>query len=609
MHNKWIIIITIIYLVPYLRCDSIGQKLFGNRQDFPGLEGVLGAFTDFNYDRITDVLLITESGRSVEVVDGGIDEEPYLSRRSDIKCTFADESGDRIVGIVAADFTGNSYSDVLAVTQNVHKLPTDKSFKLWLFRVNGTHILCNTTVPLVESIKSFPLVLDYNGDMIADFIVESDDCRKELWTSLWPSLWPQCLHSMHTNQLMAYPNGNAFIDLSAPKDFAADVYITGAHTMEYWFHTPGQGFTAQNSVNISYPNRDVYTVWGQSTFADIDFDGVIEHMLPVCKGGDIDACDEPQILVLSRNGSDYHWVEALDEEDSHELGLTFTQRQLFGYLDLFVTLRAGDMDSDGYPDVVTAMLDRNTSQTRAVWLQNSATDPQDSIGYRGRKFRIQWVSSEEDSSDDESIHLVTIFDFNEDGNLDILVNTHNANHSDIRLRAYENSGQLSENFLKVLVTSGICSGDECPHIRAPLVGPHVCFSPSEGKQVGCGGQMCQTAHSALQLPFVLFGLGDIPNFIENITVSIPSGPLPAAPRRQTWYELIPDSNLIIIPYPANDTANWVQKLYLDPKYFAFQTMITLTSLCCLLVVIIAILHKRELKQDIIDQREYRRHWL
>ena len=36
------------------------------------------------------------------------------------------------------------------------------------------------------------------------------------------------------------------------------------------------------------------------------------------------------------------------------------------------------------------------------------------------------------------------------------------------------------------------------------------------------GQLSQSAHFALQLPFTVFGLGQTPNFIDSIGVGIPS---------------------------------------------------------------------------------------
>jgi len=37
-----------------------------------------------------------------------------------------------------------------------------------------------------------------------------------------------------------------------------------------------------------------------------------------------------------------------------------------------------------------------------------------------------------------------------------------------------------------------------------------------------GGQLSQSAHFALQLPYVMFGLGQTPNFVEEVGAGIPN---------------------------------------------------------------------------------------
>ncbi|XP_054166825.1 T-cell immunomodulatory protein-like [Oppia nitens] len=597
-------LILILLSVSYLWChSSCADKIFDKHLSFPDINGLIAAFGDFDFDRITDIFLITDKGLSLELAKGNIDDEEYLKKWPKIKCSFDPKFGEQIVGVIPSDFTGNSYMDVLIVTQNIHSSQVladsnDKIFNIWLFISNQTYLQCNTLQPIVKDVKSFPTVLDFDGDMITDFIVETKDCQKMI--VFGKTLKSECFEYLKTSQHMQYPDSNAFIDLSKPNDFAADILIRGVNQLEYWFSN--QGYDSKNVNNISYPNRNIYKFIGQSTFADINFDGVIDHLIPVCKS-DIKTCTDPQILVLNLGESGYEWIEILHTKQ--DINLTFTLIKLFDYLDLNVMLRVGDIDLDGYPDAVTVMREIGSETTRAVWLENCRTDD----NKFGREFRFRWISDDSLSNGvigKHNVDLVSLFDFNEDGELEIIINSHISDEMTFILDAYKNSEKLSSNFIKVLVTTGV-SNDDSPqmHIRTPLIGPFLCYTPAEGDSVSCGGQLSQSSHFSLQLPFVLFGLGDTPNFVQSLTVSIPSGSQTV--RKRTWEELIPDSSIIIIA--ADNPDNWIQKLYLDPKYYAFQTLITLTSICCLLVLIIAVLHRRDLRRDILEHKEYRKHWL
>jgi integrin alpha FG-GAP repeat containing protein 1 len=64
-------------------------------------------------------------------------------------------------------------------------------------------------------------------------------------------------------------------------------------------------------------------------------------------------------------------------------------------------------------------------------------------------------------------------------------------------------------------------------------------------------QLSQSAYMALQMPYVIFGLGATPNFVEHLTVGI----LAKTPDelikgyRKDWPQIIPNSQLVISPNP------------------------------------------------------------
>ncbi len=80
--------------------------------------------------------------------------------------------------------------------------------------------------------------------------------------------------------------------------------------------------------------------------------------------------------------------------------------------------------------------------------------------------------------------------------------------------------------------------------------------------------------SSLELPFLLFGLGETPNFIEHLTVGTSSN---GEVTYHRWSLLIPNSQIIVIPRPPNDPDRCVYTSLLVGMYVLYAE-ITL-SLC------------------------------
>ncbi|CAG0909343.1 unnamed protein product [Darwinula stevensoni] len=112
-------------------------------------------------------------------------------------------------------------------------------------------------------------------------------------------------------------------------------------------------------------------------------------------------------------------------------------------------------------------------------------------------------------------------------------------------------------------------------------------------------QLSQSAHFVLQCPYVTFGLDDVSNFIESVRVSIAqSGD---GPRTRSWSQIIPNSQVIVVPSPPDKPHHWTIKLFLTPSELIVQTLLSLGSLMGLLLCIVAFLHWREKKQDRRDR--------
>ncbi|XP_035538102.1 T-cell immunomodulatory protein-like [Morone saxatilis] len=159
------------------------------------------------------------------------------------------------------------------------------------------------------------------------------------------------------------------------------------------------------------------------------------------------------------------------------------------------------------------------------------------------------------------------------------------------------------------VLSGLCSND-CPEDVKPFgvnqPGPYVMYTTVDSNgylKNASAGQLSQSAHFSLQLPYTVLGLGRSANFLDHLFVGIPRKPGETDIRKQEWTAIIPNSQLIVIPFPHNKPRSWSAKLYLTPSNSVLLTAIALIGVCVFILVIIGILHWQEKKADDREKRQ------
>ena len=80
------------------------------------------------------------------------------------------------------------------------------------------------------------------------------------------------------------------------------------------------------------------------------------------------------------------------------------------------------------------------------------------------------------------------------------------------------------------------------------------------KQPRAGAQLVQSAYAPLLTPYVLVGLGHTNGYVEGLMVGLPSGQA-----RAFTQAIVPNSRLVVIPHPYNQTNRWELRLYLEPR--------------------------------------------
>lgn len=133
-----------------------------------------------------------------------------------------------------------------------------------------------------------------------------------------------------------------------------------------------------------------FTFVGQSAFFDVNGDDRVEHFVPLCtERSCVIVALDATINSTTADVDSQQWLSIADKFDrtvnSTTFNLLFTEVQ-FGpqsQLTLPVALRHGDLNGDGYPDIVAVMRAATTkSQNLVILLENVPGD-----NFLGRTFR------------------------------------------------------------------------------------------------------------------------------------------------------------------------------------------------------------------------------
>ncbi|VDK59031.1 unnamed protein product [Cylicostephanus goldi] len=147
------------------------------------------------------------------------------------------------------------------------------------------------------------------------------------------------------------------------------------------------------------------------------------------------------------------------------------------------------------------------------------------------------------------------------------------------------------------------------------------FSMSDGWGGSLKGASCQlpaSTHRALAAPYVLFGLGRSPNFVDEVrtfssrndlyswvfqlTIGAPRYSDALAVRQHTLKQIVPNSRIVVIP-PEADGTHWLTRLYVTPSQLILQSLAVIALVCAMLLMVVAFLHYREKKEDRVERQQ------
>lgn len=575
--NKFRVVRCIVMLLVLLNRSVLGYNF--TDQVFEGnSEGLIAAFGDFNSDKLTDTFVISQNKKSFSILLSH-SKPPYL-RNTTLNCTFSSET---IISLVPGDFDGDAAMDVVVLVKSAND---DLYLNVYIAWGNLSALECPTT-PLFKMF-GHPLMLDYNSDMISDLFGLDENKLRSFWI-FGTNRTVESIVLMNSSSPLRNPHSHSFVDLDG--DMAADLLLTGENTFEFWRYT-GSGFEFNRTIDLPVKNAHFM---GQSVFVDVNFNGFLEHIVPVCVD---QRCRNSSLYLYS--ATEEHWLSV--ECDLNEWRFVVPSRTGDSTYEETITARAGDVNLDGYPDLLMTLT--HGGKKRAVLLENLPSSDKSSA--YSRKFVAKWsVLSEWNDT-----LMATFYDIQQKGVLDVLMVQEQKVDGQLQMvmSAYKNDLDYDANFIKVLVLTGRCYGN-CTYGQIPygtnLPGPFIGYRTvnSAGQpQEACSTQLFQSAYHSLQLPYSLFGLGHTPNFVETLRVGVAFPDDNAIQRRsREWTQVIPNSQMIIIPNLAGEPSHWLNKLFVTPSRAVALSAGALIGFGAFLAILVVILHIRERREDKREQ--------
>lgn len=504
-------LVYLIVLVTVARCSDITPAVFGNV-----LDGMPAAFGDFNSDELTDVFMLRgkpgDSQRTVEIFLAA-DQEPLLRPAPHLNCSFKN----LVTSVVPGDFDGDVFMDILVTTFN----RTEKLTYVHILWGGNGHLNCsNESLPLIK-MRDQPLALDYNHDMIIDLFGVSEDNKRVFWVFNEDRIPPHVIEMKWNEskpESVRSPHSNAFLDLNS--DFLSDLVVTTKKSFEIWLGTEG-GFEFSHHIYLPYNSsngqKENEGEFGQTLYLDIELTGKMALLLPLCFNKECTNCT----IMMYQNG--WHNL-GVNFRDPNNVMWGFVKPDGHRYTET-ITLRGGDFNMDGYPDLLATL--QSSSGKQSFLLQNVACKT--CIGFN-RTFEVKWQALNPFYNETA---MAVFYDFYQDGILDVILVEHDKTSNSYRTAAFKNSLDYDANFVKVMVLTGRTNsmypispgslGKKKRTYGTNLPGPSIAYrtTTQDGSpRNAIAAQLPQSAHFSLNLPYTTFGLGRTPNFVDALTIGV-----------------------------------------------------------------------------------------
>lgn len=559
--------------------SDITSNVFGSIR-----EGIIAAFGDFNSDELTDVFMITKNRKTLEVLLGA-ETEPLL--RSAYKCDF---NNLEITSVVPGDFDGDAFMDLMITAKTDKKIGRNPLLKVFINWGGSDHLNCTKEEDALITTQGEPVALDYNKDMIIDLFGMNKKSERMFWIFNKERTSPERIHMNATGGELQVPHAHAYLDLN--DDFTADLFVSTLTGFEIWHGLEKEGFEYSKDVHLPVGTDNKI---GQTIFLDVELKGTMNQILPICFDSQ---CTNSTILVYANNSYHDLQLNLIDDQTNKKWRFIVPDNEQL-YVNT-ITLRGGDFNLDGYPDLMVTMTPIDSYQPQTFFLENVPCEM--ACKSLSRTFKVRWRAFVPFTN---GTVVGAFYDFYQDGILDVIfVEKHDDKYRPV---AFRNTLDYDANFVKVIVLTGLTNSRDPTKKTAlgrkkrtygtNLPGPRIAYytTTQDGDiQHGSSVQIPQSAYNSLQLPYTIFGLGRTPNFVDSLIVGLSN-------RTRAWTQLIPNSQMIVVPWPTGEPSKWKAQLFVTPSKLILMSVIALGGTCLVIMFIILVLYIKEKREDKLEK--------
>ncbi|KAG2373530.1 hypothetical protein C9374_011993 [Naegleria lovaniensis] len=684
---------------------------------FNEIEGRIEALGDFANQQHTDLVVSSKNRKQIIIYTWDTYQWKFINYTSfdyETSSKFLAHTNVEIVNIVASDFNFDGALDLLVTLIDKDNFDNNNPSYIHSILVGNFKTLREEKM-LDEKTTDQLLIFDLNGDLLPDlFGTDFTTKKRTYWlnnnTNYEAGQLSFIRHLQDSNSgfttidsvtktppastnlnPLAFPISTASIDLDG--DCGSDLFVMSCSKQdthgfceepifEFWVNYKG---ILQLNSTLNAPKGA-----GRPVFIDVDHDGDLDMLYPVCYP--IDSCSEVnEIHILYNNQLALckSIVESNCRSSSNlclKSNFDFNQKAVLSFpkddnankkriLHHYIksdkykssppSLRAGDFNLDGYPDLVVSIVESVEHEENGIeesyqmvgvelWqnveCKKETIDDALSLQKKSKWFSESSHFSRKAANDDESsisttfkcdsnatprtFQVVTkgvdalkttfvklpynsdmndmpfydafFLDIDETGILDIITLYNDPKSGNQTLRAFFNCFYNDAYFLKVISTNGVApDGTQYYYgVNAPSMTVKFVSTKLNGEyQLNMNSLLSQTSYLSLQTPYHLFGIGRTNGYIEEFFIG---RVMTNSSTTTNYYEasaIMPNSQLVTITTPPEDTDSWQVQLFVNPSAAALWVIIAEVVSLILLFIPIAILFVREYRHDKKEKEE------